>query len=421
MVVTTLIPVILMVMTGKPLTPQNVFTIMALWSSTQKAVTVRFNYAVQHLAQVYVVLGRIQNFLLDDISKPQELFSKPNAEDIDKTSCLSTGDMSQSTRTESLENSQVKSFVKRNFLVDVVLEVSEVTCKWDTTIKETCLKGINIEARKCELIGITGPVGCGKSSLLSVILGELKPSEGHVITRGSVIYVSQTPWLFSGTIKENILFGRAFNQDRYIKALKVCELLADLDVLPFRDQTIIGERGVILSGGQQSRVCMARAVYCDADIYLFDEPLSAVDATIGHRIYHNCICKALSDRVRVLVTHRVQFLKDADWIYVLNEGNVSSQGNYESLLTKSTYFSNVAKTREPLVITAEKKTAEKIALQSLRDHENCEGDSFVEEDRLTGAVSYKTYYRYLRAGISNGFIVLLILLVFLPDGKCLYS
>ena len=146
-----------------------------------------------------------------------------------------------------------------------------------------------MQARSGQLVGITGSVGSGKTSLLMAILGELPISSGHSSCNGKIAYLSQVPWVFSGTFRDNILFGRDFDEQKYNTIIRVCDLIADLECFPKGDLTEIGQRGVILSGGQRARVSLARAIYSEADIYLMDDPLSAVDAKVGKHLFDKCI------------------------------------------------------------------------------------------------------------------------------------
>ena len=154
------------------------------------------------------------------------------------------------------------------------------------------------------------------------ILGELPISSGHVCCIGKMSYISQMPWVYSGTVRENIVFGMPFVEEKYKKILEVCDLEKDLSGFPKRDLTEIGQRGVILSGGQRARVSLARAIYSDSDIYLLDDPLSAVDAKVGKHLFDRCIKGFLDGRIRILVTHQLQFLHHADNILMLENGSV---------------------------------------------------------------------------------------------------
>ena len=154
-----------------------------------------------------------------------------------------------------------------------------------------------------------------------MILGELSPLNGSCKVTGKIAYASQEPWIFSGTIRQNILCGLEFDSELYNKVIKVCALEKDFDLLPQGDVTLVGERGISLSGGQKARINLARALYIDADIYLLDDPLSAVDTHVGRHLFDQAINSFLKQKIRVLVTHQVQYLKEADQILVLKGVN----------------------------------------------------------------------------------------------------
>ncbi|KAF1321108.1 Atp-binding protein, partial [Globisporangium splendens] len=196
------------------------------------------------------------------------------------------------------------------------------------------LHNISLSAKSGQLHAIVGPVGCGKSTLLSGILGDARCSNGSVALRGSVAYVSQQPFIQNATVRENITFGLPFDAARYENAIRVSSLKKDLAILPGGDRTEIGEKGINLSGGQRTRVAIARAVYQDADIYLLDDILSAVDSHVGSDIFANCVKKALKKKLVLLVTHSLSFLNQCDNIIVLSEGKIVEQGSYKSVMAK---------------------------------------------------------------------------------------
>jgi len=148
-------------------------------------------------------------------------------------------------------------------------------------------------------------------------LGELVPIIGSCIVKGRIAYDSQEPWIFSANIRQNILCGSNYDAQRYKKVIKACALDKDFTLLPQRDHTAVGEKGVSLSGGQKARINLARCLYVDADIYLLDDPLSAVDTHVGRQIFDQAINGFLNDKIRVLVTHQLQYLKAVDQILVL--------------------------------------------------------------------------------------------------------
>ncbi|EDO28478.1 predicted protein, partial [Nematostella vectensis] len=167
------------------------------------------------------------------------------------------------------------------------------------------LRHVSLSASSNQVVMVTGPVGCGKTALLMAILKEIPLKQGSVTLSGTVAFVDQIPWVFSGTLRENILFGKEYDEAKYKKVIKVCSLEEDVRRLPKGDLSMIGQRGVSLSGGQRSRVSLARAVYSDADIFLMDDPLSAVDARVGQHIFDECIMGELGNKLRILATHQL--------------------------------------------------------------------------------------------------------------------
>ncbi|XP_072523441.1 ATP-binding cassette sub-family C member 3 isoform X2 [Salminus brasiliensis] len=202
------------------------------------------------------------------------------------------------------------------------------------------LHNINVMVPQGSLLAVVGHVGCGKSSLVSALLGEMEKLEGHISIRGSVAYVPQQAWIQNATLRDNILFGRPYVEQKYRCVLEACALTPDLEVLPGGDLTEIGEKGINLSGGQRQRVSLARALYSEADVYLLDDPLSAVDAHVAKHIFDNVIGPegALRGKTRLLVTHGISFLPQVDNIVVLVEGMVSEMGSYQDLLKQNGAF-----------------------------------------------------------------------------------
>ena len=185
----------------------------------------------------------------------------------------------------------------------------------------TLLTNISIKVSSKKLVIITGPVGSGKSSLLSSILhGELLISDGSIKHSGNIAYVSDTPWVFPGTIRENILFGLAYDEEWYSQTIKACQLEKDFKRFPDQDLSHIGEHGATLSGGQRTRIALARAVYSRADIYLLDDPFSSLDAKVAENIFNN-VCKGLlAERIVFAITINPRYLAQADYIVKLTKG-----------------------------------------------------------------------------------------------------
>ncbi|XP_075889870.1 ATP-binding cassette sub-family C member 3 isoform X2 [Nelusetta ayraudi] len=229
------------------------------------------------------------------------------------------------------------------------------------------LHNINMMVPQGSLLAVVGHVGCGKSSLISALLGEMEKVEGEVSIRGTVAYVPQQAWIQNATLRDNILFGQPYNEQKYCCVLEACALTPDLEVLPGGDMTEIGEKGINLSGGQRQRVSLARALYSDADVYLLDDPLSAVDAHVAKHIFDNLIGPegALKGKTRVLVTHGISFLPQVDNIMVLVEGNVSEMGSYQELLNQNGAFAEFLRN---------------YALEDITEEEEEIADEFEEEE-----------------------------------------
>ncbi|KAJ9697058.1 hypothetical protein PVL29_009009 [Vitis rotundifolia] len=223
-------------------------------------------------------------------------------------------------------------------ITNMAIEIKNGEFCWDPTSSKLTLSGIQMKVERGMRVAVCGMVGSGKSSFLSCILGEIPKISGEVRICGSAAYVSQSAWIQSGNIEENILFGSPMDRAKYKKVLHACSLKKDLELLSHGDQTIIGDRGINLSGGQKQRVQLARALYQDADIYLLDDPFSAVDAHTGSELFKEYIMTALATKTVIFVTHQVEFLPAADMILVLKEGHIIQAGKYDDLLQAGTDF-----------------------------------------------------------------------------------
>lgn len=203
------------------------------------------------------------------------------------------------------------------------------------------LKNINLQVKKGSLTAVVGVVGSGKSSLISALLGEMEKHSGIVNVDGRLAFVSQLPWIQNATLMENILFGKSLDKEFYEKVIHACALTSDLTMLPAGDQTEIGEKGINLSGGQKQRVALARAVYSGADIYILDDPLSAVDSHVGKHIFENILGQngLLKGKTRFLITHAISYLPKVDEILVMKDGEITENGSYRQLLAQKGAFS----------------------------------------------------------------------------------
>ncbi|KAI8429941.1 hypothetical protein MSG28_000407 [Choristoneura fumiferana] len=284
------------------------------------------------------------------------------------------------------------------------------------------------------LIAVIGPVGAGKSSLLHVLLRELPLVAGSVHVGGTVSYASQEPWLFAGSVRQNILFGQPMDRPRYNTVVRRCALDRDFSLLPHGDKTVVGERGVSLSGGQRARISLARAVYKRADIYLLDDPLSAVDAHVGRHLFESCLVGYLRNATRVLVTHQLTFLRDVDQIIILKNGTIAAAGSFETLSASGLDFASLLArgeeeerpTTEPAAADLEESPhgsfrIRQMSIHSLSSVDNLtatappEGGREEAEMKSAGAVSAQVYGAYLSASGHSLVVTLMVAIAILAQ------
>jgi ATP-binding cassette, subfamily C (CFTR/MRP), member 1 len=224
--------------------------------------------------------------------------------------------------------------------------IRDGTFSWNRHEDKTALKDVDFRAYKGELSCIVGRVGAGKSSFLGSILGDLWKVKGSVEVHGTVAYVAQQPWILNATVKENIVFGYRYDSFFYEKTVKACALLDDFAQLPDGDETVVGERGISLSGGQKARLALARAVYARADIYLLDDVLSAVDSHVGRHIIENVLGPKglLSSKTRILATNSINVLMQASYITMVKDGEIVEKGTFKELVAMKGLVADLIKT-----------------------------------------------------------------------------
>ncbi|XP_065914062.1 ATP-binding cassette sub-family C member 4-like isoform X2 [Dysidea avara] len=309
---------------GNTLNPQKVFTTLLLLNFARLFFVHFVVYCLLQITEVSVSLKRIEKLLLlPELGNTMatETTIASHAGYVMPPLKLINEEIITSSGLGSSSNGSPHRII-----------VTNLTASWSHEREKLVLNTINFTVDKSNrLLAVVGPVGSGKSSILQCLLREIEALDGSVDIEGSVSYASQEPWIFSGTIKENILFGEEYDEAWFRRVVECCSLDKDIDDMPFGDETLIGERGVNLSGGQKARVNLARAVYRNSDIMLLDDPLSAVDTTVSRHLFEKCICGVLADKLVVLVTHQLQYAQHANSILVLKQGCVQGYGNYNQL------------------------------------------------------------------------------------------
>uniref|UniRef100_A0A804MB82 ABC transporter C family member 9 n=1 Tax=Zea mays TaxID=4577 RepID=A0A804MB82_MAIZE len=319
---------------------------------------------------------------------------------------------------------------------DYDVEIDHGIFSWELETTSPTLTDVELKVKRGMKVAICGIVGSGKSSLLSCILGEMPKLDGTVRVSGRKAYVPQTAWILSGNIRENILFGNTHDKEKYENIIQACALTKDFELFANGDLTEIGERGINMSGGQKQRIQIARSVYEDADIYLFDDPFSAVDAHTGSQLFKDCVMGILKDKTVLYVTHQVEFLPAADLILVMQDGKIVQKGKFDELLQQNIGFEAIVGAHSQAlesVINAESSSRIQSGNQKSADSEDefdtenetddqlqgitkqesahdvsqdisDKGRLTQEEEREKGGIGKKVYWTYLRA-VHGGALV----------------
>ncbi|XP_015763251.1 PREDICTED: multidrug resistance-associated protein 4-like [Acropora digitifera] len=359
-IVAAFLAILTLIGTGQPLTPSKAFVVLSFMNLLRLTLCIRLPNALPIAFELWISLSRIERFLLlenlprlNNNKNCQEPSGQEDTFEIKHNSYLNW------LKDSSLEHAENHDEILSGFqdamgeerklsltsdslsLISLRSPGNEFNCKPTAKVKEnvhlsvsnlTCilqgngpgkkhlLRDVTFDAPSRSLTVLTGAVGSGKSTLLAAIAGQVVKSSGTVTFCGTLAYVPQSSWVFAGTLRDNVLFGELFDEEKYREVIEACALTEDIDRFPNGDFSFVGEHGVALSGGQRARVSLARAVYANADVYLLDDPLSAVDAKVGDHIFRQCVCKLLTDKIVLLGSYAEMNMKAADQVVVLNKG-----------------------------------------------------------------------------------------------------
>ncbi|KAF2888364.1 hypothetical protein ILUMI_17809, partial [Ignelater luminosus] len=364
---------------GNHITAEQAFVVSGTYSALHLVLHIFMPTGIAELAELKASLQRITDFL-----QMEEVPENPNITE-------------EKQPRVYIENAVVKSDAVANILENINLNIKP---------------GLTI---------LTGPVGAGKSTLLRLMLSDVKKSRGTVEISGKMSYASQEPWLFPGTVRQNIIFGEVFDEKRYETVVKVCALKKDIAAFPEGDKTLLTDKGLNLSGGQKARINLARAIYKVANVYLLDNCLSAVDTHVGKHIFQECIKGFLKDKICILITHHDYFLQGANDIVLLDKGIIKFQGSYgilkenynEDFVTTIRNYENIKES-----YGKEEEIEEKIDNNVDDVDETSEllltriptKKHIYEETEEEGTVKKEVYFKYFTSG---GGIKMLLLLVVL--------
>ncbi|KAI8903008.1 P-loop containing nucleoside triphosphate hydrolase protein [Globomyces pollinis-pini] len=380
---------------GGKLSPAIVFSVITYIQYIKLSMTNFFPKSIQFLSECQVSLTRIQEFL--------------------SLESISTGAQENDTLDQAFGD---EDYVLVGENASFAWESSQLGAKEGTQPK-TVLSSMNFKISRKSLNILCGPVGSGKTSFLHSLIGDLCLTSGkvHFGTR-KISFAAQTPWILSGTIRENIVFGAEYKHDRFLKVLECCSLERDISMFEHGVDTILGERGVTLSGGQRARVALARAIYYEADVYLLDDPLSAVDTKVGRNLFENCIMKFLADKTIILVTHQLQYLKDCKSIFLMNNGNLEQVGSCKEVfelypeMSKSVESDSSQFEHEEISNEPELKLS-KLRHQTIYRNPSERNTVLVKEESAVGNITLQTYWRFLKSGggVSGGILLVFMLIL----------
>ncbi|XP_026888207.2 multidrug resistance-associated protein 9 [Electrophorus electricus] len=420
-----------------PLEPSVAYTIIAVFNSMRMSMGL-LPFSVKALAEAKVALTRLKRLLMIKNPDPYLIQNK----DLGAALVMNRASFCWGVPgTSTLVSPGNRDFRGKNKKAEPVKVAQNGIHE---SAVQTTLRDLTFTLPKGNLLGVCGNVGSGKTSLISSILEQMHLQSGTVSANGTFAYVSQQAWIFHGTVQDNILMGEPFDQNRYDSVIHACSLKPDLAILPYGDQTEIGERGLNLSGGQKQRVSLARAVYSNRDIFLLDDPLSAVDAHVGKHIFEECIKNELKGKSVILVTHQLQYLEFCDEVLLLENGEIQEAGTHRALMKLKGRYAhlisnfqmeqnnekNAATPTIPLDFSEPSKqdlddskangivnpafdmSDEKVKPDNSKEaHETIEDkDQLVtEETTQEGSVTFRTYHQYCLA--AGGYILLLLVIM----------
>ncbi|XP_031635983.1 multidrug resistance-associated protein 4-like [Contarinia nasturtii] len=320
----------------------KIFMISYLFMAVSHAMCQTFVRGLAEFGEVLVSFKRLQMFL--EYEETGQQIEKIDSDHIDKDQ-LESRNIAILMKNISARWADISNDKKCVKIKKKIGSYKNGTQTNSTDHKSFALQDIEVEIPKGKLVFVVGSVGCGKSTFMQVLLKELPLTQGSLGINGTVSYASQESWIFTSSIRQNITFGQSMDRMRYNEIVQSTALAKDFSQLSDGDMTLVGENGAGLSGGQKVRINLARAMYRKADIYLIDDPLSAVDNHVQLHLFNKCLGRngylARQHATRILITHSVHFLKEADWIIVLKNGKIEMQGNYDDILKSGIDFTSI--------------------------------------------------------------------------------
>ncbi len=408
------------------LNPAYIFSSLALFNSLRMPLNL-LPLVIGQVVDAWSSVGRIQDFLLAEEQNDDFVWDMEgkNAISMHQADFTWERTITQDPDKENgaqAKKKEIKEKAVENTAAKPGAKSGEDSSSTMTQVEPFKLHSMDLSVGRNELIAVIGGVGSGKSSLLAALAGDMRRTSGSITMGATRAFCPQYAWIQNASVKDNILFGKAYDHKWYNAVIDACALRPDLDMLPNGDLTEIGERGITVSGGQKQRLNIARAIYFNSDIVLMDDPLSAVDAHVGRHIFDNAICGLLKDKCRILATHQLHVLSRCDRIIWMQEGRVetidtfaslmSNNGDFQKLMSSTAQEEKVEKEADVNddEVEDERKAAKKRKMSK-------KGAALMQqEERAVKSVSWSVYAAYVRASGSLFYGPMIILILIISQG-----
>ncbi|WEW59727.1 ATP-binding cassette transporter yor1 [Emydomyces testavorans] len=398
------------------LTPAPIFSSLALFNTLRLPLNI-LPLVIGQVTDAWTAICRIQEFLLaeeqkEDIKWDKTMENALEVKDASFTWERLPTDPDEEDKTSKMDKKRRKQRKEQSAGKENGRGTGSGT---QSPAEPFRLTDLTFSVERNELLAVIGTVGSGKTSLLAALAGDMRMTGGEVTMGASRAFCPQYAWIQNATLKENILFGKQYDEVWYDEVIDACALRADLEMLPAGDETEIGERGITISGGQKQRLNIARAIYFDAGLILMDDPLSAVDAHVGRHIMDNAICGLLKNKCRILATHQLHVLSRCDRIILMNNGHIETVDTFDNLMRGSEMF-------QRLMATTSQEEEKGDAIEQAEAEEKVDEERkplkqsemlMQQEERAVNSVSWKVWWAYIAAfgwPINFPLIVIFLLL-----------
>ena len=416
------------------LDPAPVFSSLALFNSLRMPLNL-LPMVIGQVTDGWASLGRIQDFLLAEEEVDEIIWDMNNSEAIEvehadftweRTSTRdpdkeirSKNDIQSARKQDKADRKAAREIAKAS--KPLANDTGAESASTVTAVEPFKLQNMHFSVGRTELLAVIGGVGCGKSSLLAALAGDMRKIAGQITMGANRAFCPQYAWIQNATVKENVLFGKEFDSTWYNTVIDACALRPDIEMLPAGDMTEIGERGITISGGQKQRLNIARAIYFNSDIVLMDDPLSAVDAHVGRHIFDNAICGLLKNKCRILATHQLHVLSRCDRIIWLQNGQIETIDSFDNLMKHNEGFQKMMATtaqeeqiEDRQAVNQDEVEDEKTDMAKKKQSKK--GAMLMQqEERATKSVSWGVYGAYVRSSGSMLFGPMVLALLVLSQ------